>query len=100
TAYDPVVTQGRSELPIEATITASAEDAVAGAEAAVLCTEWEEFSGLDWQSVRQAMRPPYLIIDGRNALPAEVLRNLGFRYVGVGRGRPTGAGSRWGKSCE
>ena len=100
TAYDPVVKQGRCELPIEATITASAEDAVAGAEAAVLCTEWEEFSGLDWQSVRQAMRPPYLVIDGRNALPAEVLRNLGFRYVGVGRGRPTGAGSRWGKSCE
>lgn len=88
-AYDPVVQQGSWDIPPDATITETAEAATAGAEAVVLCTEWEEFSNLDWQAVRDAMRPPYVVIDGRNALRPEVLGGLEFRYVGVGRGRFT-----------
>ncbi len=98
--YDPVVQQGRRELPPEVTLAASAEEAVADAEAVVLCTEWEEFSRLAWQSVHQAMRPPHLVVDGRNALPLEALVGLGFRYVGVGRGRRTDVGSRRGEFRE
>ena len=96
-AYDPLVQQGNSELPPDATITETAEEAMAGAEAVVLCTEWEEFSRLAWRAVRNTMRPPYLVIDGRNALSPEVLMGLGFTYVGVGRGRRAGVCSRWEK---
>ncbi len=96
-AYDPLVKQGNSELPPDATIIETAEEAMAGAEAVVLCTEWEEFSRLAWRAVRDTMRPPYLVIDGRNALSADTLGGLGFTYVGVGRGRRAGVCSSWEK---
>jgi len=100
-AYDPLVQPGSHwQLPVGLGHARIAEDALLGAEAVVLCTEWEESSRLDWQAARRVMRPPYLVIDGRNALPPEVLRGLGFRYVGVGRGRHIGVGSRLGKSDE
>ena len=84
--YDPQALPGGSQaLPTGTTIAKSANEAIFGAEALVLCTEWEEFSQLDWRKVRHTMRPPYLVIDGRNALPEEVLTDLGFRYIGIGR---------------
>jgi UDPglucose 6-dehydrogenase len=60
------------------------EDAVDGADAAVIVTEWPELRELVRPEIRDAMRRP-LIVDGRNLLdPAEV-RALGFAYEGVGR---------------
>ena len=56
------------------------------AEALVLCTEWPEFTGLDWARLRAEMVRP-LILDGRNALEREQLMALGFEYIGIGRGR-------------
>jgi UDPglucose 6-dehydrogenase len=57
---------------------------VAGADAAVLVTEWEEFQQLDFQAVAAAMRGDVLI-DGRNALDPEVVRGAGLTYEGIGR---------------
>ncbi len=85
-AYDPMVRKGEA-LPEGAVMAPSAQEALAGAQALVLCTEWEEFSRLDWESIRHTMLPPYLVFDGRNALRPEGLRRLGYHYVGVGRGR-------------
>jgi UDPglucose 6-dehydrogenase len=59
-------------------------DAVSGADAAVIVTEWDELRELASDEVRQAMRRP-LILDGRNLLEPEDARGAGFVYEGVGR---------------
>ena len=57
---------------------------MAGADAAVIVTEWDELRALASPETHAAMRIP-LIIDGRNLLdPAEV-RAAGFAYEGIGR---------------
>jgi len=64
----------------------------AGAEALVLCTEWPEFTALDFPRLKAAMVRP-LLLDGRNALEPAALQAAGFEYLGIGRhaslpGRP------------
>jgi UDPglucose 6-dehydrogenase len=59
-------------------------DAVRGADAAVIVTEWDELRDLASPEVRQAMRNP-LIVDGRNLLDPAAVREAGFAYEGIGR---------------
>src|SRR5439155_6997399 len=59
-------------------------EAVTGADAAVIVTEWQELLEFPSEEARQAMRHP-LIVDGRNLLDADEVRALGFAYEGVGR---------------
>jgi UDPglucose 6-dehydrogenase len=59
-------------------------EAVRGADAAVIVTEWEELRGLASPEVREAMARP-LIIDGRNLLDPGATRAAGFAYEGIGR---------------
>jgi UDPglucose 6-dehydrogenase len=59
-------------------------EAVTGADAAVIVTEWQELLEFPNEETRQAMRHP-LIVDGRNLLDADAVRALGFAYEGVGR---------------
>jgi UDPglucose 6-dehydrogenase len=59
-------------------------DAVTGADATVIVTEWDELRGLASQEVHGAMARP-LIIDGRNLLDPEATRRAGFAYEGIGR---------------
>jgi UDPglucose 6-dehydrogenase len=59
-------------------------DAVHGADAAVIVTEWGELRGLASPEVREAMARP-LIVDGRNLLDPEATRAAGFAYEGIGR---------------
>jgi UDPglucose 6-dehydrogenase len=63
---------------------ASPLEAVRGADAAVIVTEWQELLEFPSEETREAMRHP-LIIDGRNLLDADAVRALGFAYEGVGR---------------
>jgi UDPglucose 6-dehydrogenase len=62
----------------------SALDALDAADAAVLVTEWPEFAEIDWADAAARMANP-LIVDGRNFLDAEKLREAGFTYEGIGR---------------
>jgi hypothetical protein len=84
TAYDPVAEdEARGRMPgVE--FAASALDAVDGADAVVLVTEWPEFGELDWTAVREAMQGD-LVLDGRNALEPAKVRDAGLTYEGVGR---------------
>ncbi len=59
-------------------------EAVRGADAAVIVTEWPELAALASEEVREAMRTP-LIVDGRNLLDPEATRSAGFDYEGIGR---------------
>jgi UDPglucose 6-dehydrogenase len=59
-------------------------EAVTGADAAVIVTEWPQLLEFPSEEARRAMRHP-LIVDGRNHLDPETVRALGFAYEGTGR---------------
>jgi len=59
-------------------------EALQGADALVLVTEWNEFRRPDFDAVKAALKHPE-IFDGRNIWPRETLEQLGFRYRGIGR---------------
>ena len=85
-ACDPQASgTARSQLPHDVRIVDDPLDAAEGARALVLMTEWTHFVDADWTRLTAAMEPPRLLFDGRNALDACAMRNLGFEYVGVGR---------------
>jgi UDPglucose 6-dehydrogenase len=67
-----------------ATPCATVLEAVTGADAAVIVTEWDDLRRLASAEVREAMRRP-LIVDGRNLLDPEETRRAGFAYEGIGR---------------
>jgi UDPglucose 6-dehydrogenase len=92
-AYDPVAGRRASELLPSVEMAGSALEALAGADAAILVTEWREFADLDWAEAgsRMARR---LIVDGRNFLDPATLRQAGFEYEGIGKaphGKPAPA---------
>jgi UDPglucose 6-dehydrogenase len=83
-AYDPVAEDRAGELLSDVEMSQSALNAVDGADAAILVTEWPEFAELDWTEVARRMATP-LLVDGRNFLDAEALRAAGLTYEGIGR---------------
>jgi UDPglucose 6-dehydrogenase len=58
-------------------------EALAGADAAIIATEWPEFKDLDWAHARGSMASP-VVIDGRRLLDPAMMRDLGFDYERVG----------------
>jgi UDPglucose 6-dehydrogenase len=94
-AYDPVASERAGELLGAVEMASSAEEALDGADAAVLVTEWREFAELDWAAMATRMARP-LIVDGRNFLDPEALVAAGFEYEGIGKapqGEPAAAAS-------
>ncbi len=87
-ACDPVAADearaALSELGEAVTFAADAYDAAAGADAAVIMTEWNEFRNLDLRRLRGVMRTPVLF-DTRNVLDPSRPRELGFAYLSTGR---------------
>jgi UDPglucose 6-dehydrogenase len=83
-AYDPVAAEAARDLLEGVELRDSALEALDGADAAVLVTEWPEFAELDWVQAAGRMARP-LLIDGRNFLDATALRDAGFEYEGIGR---------------
>ena len=82
--YDPVAADEAREMIRGVRFAQDAVDAVSGADAVVLVTEWAEFLELDWAAVAEAMDGT-TIIDGRNALDATAVRAAGLTYEGIGR---------------
>jgi UDPglucose 6-dehydrogenase len=82
--YDPVAERPAHELLPGVELCDSVQQAVEGADAAILVTEWPEFAELDWTSLAERMATP-LLIDGRNFLDPQALRAAGFTYEGIGR---------------
>ena len=83
-AYDPVAEERAGEMLTGVEMCDSALDAVEGADAAVIVTEWPEFADLDLGDVKSRMANP-VIVDGRNMLDPRVVREAGFVYEGIGR---------------
>jgi len=83
--YDPVALENAEELLGGARVCTSALEALDGADAAVLVTEWPEFAELDWAGAAHERMASPVLIDGRNFLDREALRAAGFTYEGIGR---------------
>jgi len=83
-AYDPVAADRAADLLGSVEMATSAMEALEGADAAVLVTEWSDFAELDWSAAAERMARA-LIVDGRNFLDAETLIQAGFEYEGIGR---------------
>jgi UDPglucose 6-dehydrogenase len=81
-AWDPVA--DASQVLKGVSFTSTVEEAVAGADAAVIVTEWDELRSLASPETLAAMRRP-LIVDGRNLLDPDQVRAAGFAYEGIGR---------------
>jgi UDPglucose 6-dehydrogenase len=97
-AYDPVAmgeaqrlyadrldadpTDGR---PAPLTLCASAGEALEGADALAIATEWQEFRSPDFDLLRERLAAP-VIFDGRNLYDPALMARLGFMYYGIGRG--------------
>jgi UDPglucose 6-dehydrogenase len=83
-AYDPVAEGVAAPLMPAVEMARSAMEALDGADAAVLVTEWPEFAALDWGDVVRRMTTP-LLVDGRNFLDGDALRAAGMTYEAIGR---------------
>jgi UDPglucose 6-dehydrogenase len=59
-------------------------EACEGADALVILTEWDQFRALDLTRVKAALSAP-VVVDLRNIYRPDEMRELGFRYTGVGR---------------
>ncbi len=94
-AYDPEAGEETSRLyPGQAglTICASPEEALEGADALALITEWNEFRSPDYKLIRQHLRQA-LVFDGRNIYDPEVMAHEGFTYYSIGRHPVNASGS-------
>jgi UDPglucose 6-dehydrogenase len=97
-AYDPVAmgeagrlyadrlrdgSGGPAAAPL--TLCASAAQALEGADALAIATEWQEFRSPDFDLLRERLSAP-VIFDGRNLYDPALMARLGFTYYGIGRG--------------
>jgi UDPglucose 6-dehydrogenase len=80
--WDPVA-DARAQLP-QARHCTTPLDALAGADGAVLVTEWPQLRDVSLEEARAVMRNP-LLVDGRNFFDPETARRAGFAYEGIGR---------------
>ncbi len=83
-AYDPVAEEQARPLLSGIEFAQGPIDALRGADAAVLVTEWQQLLEIDWNEAAAAMRGT-LVVDGRNALDPEAVRAAGLLYEGIGR---------------
>ena len=85
-AYDSKATENAMKI-FGNTISYSqnAYDALEGADAMLLLTEWNEFRRPDYEKIKTSMISP-IIFDGRNIYYKRQMKDLGFEYYGVGKG--------------
>jgi UDPglucose 6-dehydrogenase len=87
-AYDPVsmietarVLGARDDVKL----VARADDALQGADALLIVTEWKEFRTPDFDAIKAKLKAP-VVLDGRNLYDPKLMKALGIDYSGIGRG--------------
>ena len=83
-AYDPKAMEKAKDMLANVELCDSAYAAASGADALIVCTEWDEFRKLDLEKLRAVMAQP-IVIDGRNVFDVKRMADLGFVYKSVGR---------------
>jgi UDPglucose 6-dehydrogenase len=84
-AYDPVAEEVARSLLVGIEFASDAQEALTGADACVVVTEWPEFTELDWTRAAELMNGR-LVVDGRNCLDPAKVTGAGLLYEGIGRG--------------
>ena len=84
--YDPVAGKAAAALSPELKIVFDPYEALRGAHAAVVVTEWEEIQALDLDEAASVMERPKLLVDGRNVIDPGAAAAAGLLYRGFGRG--------------
>jgi UDPglucose 6-dehydrogenase len=84
--YDPVAGKAAAGLCPELKVVFDPYEALRGAHAAVIVTEWEEVQALDLEEAASVMEAPKLLVDGRNAIDPDDATAAGLLYRGFGRG--------------
>jgi UDPglucose 6-dehydrogenase len=87
-AFDPEAMQETQRLyPDESglMLMGTPESALNGADALIICTEWQQFKAPDFELIQQRLKAA-VIFDGRNLYDAERLASNGFLYFPIGRG--------------
>jgi UDPglucose 6-dehydrogenase len=90
-AYDPVAMKEAARIMSGTTglqFAKSQSDALTGADALVVVTEWKEFRNPDFDAIKATLKQP-LIFDGRNIYEPAMMAMHGIEYLGIGR-RPAG----------
>ena len=86
-AYDPQAMEVAQEIFKERIMLCSTDyDALKGVDALVLITEWNEFREPDFNKIKELLKQP-LVFDGRNIYSPEIMRERGFQYYSIGRGK-------------
>ncbi len=92
-AYDPIAMDEARRLyagQARLTLCRDAYEAVDGAAALLIATEWQEFRSPDFERLKELLSTPR-ILDGRNLYDPGLLARQGFEYYAIGRGRPMSA---------
>ena len=85
-AFDPVAADNAAkELGPAARVVPDMYEAASGADALVVCTDWDEFKSPDWDRLGKTLKAR-VIFDGRNLYRPQQMREMGFTYYSVGRG--------------
>lgn len=85
-AYDPVaMDEAKKIFNDDIKYCKDSYDAAEGSDALVLITEWNQFRNLDIGKIKGLLKSP-IIIDLRNVYELQKMKELGIRYIGVGRG--------------
>jgi UDPglucose 6-dehydrogenase len=84
--YDPVAGKAASKLVPALKVVFDPYEALTGAHAAVIVTEWEEVRTLNLNRAATLMEEPKVLVDGRNVLDPQEVGAAGMRYRGFGRG--------------
>ena len=85
TAFDPEAMEESREhyLGDRITYAPSAMEALEGADALILITEWNKFRRPDFEKIKESLKNP-VVFDGRNIYSRKVLERLGFTYYAIG----------------
>ncbi|MCO5072390.1 MAG: UDP-glucose/GDP-mannose dehydrogenase family protein [Rhizobiaceae bacterium] len=87
-AFDPEAMKSASEIygdRPDLVLASSPDEAVAGADALVICTEWKQFRVPDFAWLKANLGRP-VIVDGRNLYDPDIVASHGFLYYAIGRG--------------
>ena len=86
-AHDPVAMhEAKRRLGERVTYADHSFDAIKGADALVVVTDWNEYRHPDFGRMKEALKQP-VVIDGRNLYDPAKMRALGFTYASIGRSR-------------
>jgi len=84
-AHDPVaMPEAKRRLDSKVVLVETSYDALAGADALAVVTDWNEYRHPDFQRIKETLKRP-IIVDGRNLYLAPKMKQLGFQYYSIGR---------------